>query len=435
MKKSSRREDITSYRYLLRWILTALISGTAGAFLVKSFSALISASDTFFSRGNPVFWLSPLAGALIAGFLIYRIEPDAAGEGIPAYIRSMRLHGGRLPFRVTLAKYAASLATLLTRGSGGVAGPLGRINAGLMSSLIHPFSRGSEKFPRERIYTAAICGMAGAMGAIFHASIGGGIFAVEIIERKKMGYSDLFPAILASSTAVFISKSMGWEGFYSFDVPREFMAYRMVGWLVLVALAGGFAGKLYEMTYDRISILFQRNKGISTMKVLTGAFICAVTAQLINPDLLGTSRSVIPLILSGDLAGLSGNLPANLPLAPMLILLLFGKMITNSATVGSGLSAGLTGPSIIVGLLTGALFAHILGVDTESATYYSFLCAGFASILGSCINVPLAAAIMAVEIFGLDYSFAAGLSAVVGFQISRSTTVYDNALHDMKNLR
>jgi H+/Cl- antiporter ClcA len=53
-----------------------------------------------------------------------------------------------------------------------------------------------------------ICGLAAALGALVHSSIGAGIFAVEIIQKSNMRYRQLFPAILASSASVFFSQSL-----------------------------------------------------------------------------------------------------------------------------------------------------------------------------------------------------------------------------------
>ena len=92
------------------------------------------------------------------------------------------------------------------------------------------------------------------------------------------------------------------------------------------------------------------------------------------------------------------------------------------------MSAGFTGPATIIGMLLGAGCAHLFNIPPDTATYYAFVAAGFCGVLSSSMNIPLAAAIMSVEIFGLQYSFHAGLAAVVGFQITRSKTIYDYAL-------
>ena len=112
----------------------------------------------------------------------------------------------------------------------------------------------------------------------------------------------------------------------------------------------------------------------------------------------------------------------------IFILMLFCKMACNCITVGCGMSAGFTGPAAIAGMLMGAAMASFVGISNASATYHAFIAAGFAGLLASVMNIPLAAAVMTTEIFGLQYSFPAAIAAIVGFQVTRAKTIYDYAL-------
>ncbi len=63
------------------------------------------------------------------------------------------------------------------------------------------------------------------------------------------------------------------------------------------------------------------------------------------------------------------------------------KVLGNFITVGSGMSAGLTGPSALVGMLLGMTVAHFLGVELSSPTYFAFVAAGFSGMLSSSMNI------------------------------------------------
>ena len=104
------------------------------------------------------------------------------------------------------------------------------------------------------------------------------------------------------------------------------------------------------------------------------------------------------------------------------------KGVANCITVGSGMSAGFTGPSAIIGMLLGVFMATVLKLDPSSATYCAFIAAGFSGLLASSMNIPIAAAVLTIEVFGLQYSFPAGLAAIMGFQINRYQTIYDYSL-------
>lgn len=57
------------------------------------------------------------------------------GEGIPSYLEGLIEHRGFLGFKETFFKFWAALFTLSTFGNGGFIGPVGRVSAGIMSSI------------------------------------------------------------------------------------------------------------------------------------------------------------------------------------------------------------------------------------------------------------------------------------------------------------
>ena len=416
-----------SLLYLTKWIIIAIIAGTVGTSVVQLFAYLLETISSYLLNLQLPLPLWTILGAIITGALVYRIEPGASGEGIPSYLNGIRYNEGKLSFSQTFFKFWAALATLSTFGNGGLVGPLGRVSSGLMSSIGKKIK--ILGFSDYDIRTSAICGLAATVGAIFHTSVGGGIFAVEIIQKSEMRYSDLFPSILASSTAVYICKVFGWETFYPIKAVDEFMDVKVIGWLVILAILSGLLGKSYTNFYAILSKLLRRKEARNILlKVVIGSLVASLFAWIVNSDLLGTSKNIIASLFSHDNTNLFGNLSKSTPVALILVIMLIVKATTNCITVGSGMSAGFTGPAVIIGMLLGAFIANSLGIDNSSASYSAFIAAGFSGVLASSMNIPIAAAVMTIEIFGLQYSFPAGLAAVVGFQVNRHNTIYDYAL-------
>jgi len=449
--KIIKDETRLAYIHLVKWVILALLSGLLGILVVHSFAFVIGTTNKIGKTTHLPIFILPVMGALLNGIVFYKIEPRARGEGIPSYIKSLKSEGGKFSLRVTIFKYLAALATLASYGNGGIVGPVGRVTAGVVSAFAQRVKRiriarikKSKKthhllpettiklFAKEDIRTAAICGMAAAMGTIFHTPIGGGIFAVEIIQKDKMNYRDLFPALLASTSAVFFSKSFNLRSFYTFNVTRDFMNMNMIGWIFLLSILGGLAGGFYTWIYSTIARLLKRESGSILIKVLTGSLIAGLLAWIVNPELAGTSSGLMSAILSRDTSILYGNIPHTIPLYIALLVLFLLKALGNTVTVGSGMSAGFTGPAAIMGMLLGLGLSDFLGVDMNSATHFAFIATGFSSVLASSMNIPIAAAVMSVEIFGLHYSLPATMGAVIGFQITRTRTIYEYAVKEIE---
>ncbi len=427
MRLLSHESKIT-YSYLLKWSVLAPVSGVLCSSIVCLFSLLISSLNTFAisTAVHPVLWCS--AGAAIVTLIIYKLRPDAIVEGIPSYIKEMCENNGCLPAGQTIMKFAAAVITLGTFGSGGVVGPLGRITAG----AIFFTSKGFRKigFSKNDMYTASICGMAAGVGAIFHSPIGGGIFAVEVIRKARLGYKSVFPAILASTAAVVFSKSAGWDAIYSIDALAGRLNFSIIHLVLIVAILSGLVGNGFENLYALLVRALRRGRKPIFLKALAGSAAACICAGLINPDLLSTSQNLFSLIMKGELVAVAGNLSGFMPLAAALFIIMVLKLTFNCITVGSGMSAGFTGPAVLAGMLLGASVATVSGIPPATPEFHALVAAGFAGILASAMNVPLGAAVITAEVFGTGYSASTALSAIIAFQLSRSGTIHEYAISE-----
>lgn len=430
MKKLFKNYFNASFRFFLTWLVLAVFAGALSSFVAFSFINLLEKTSVFITNLNipPYFiWIIPALSALVTGGVIYRLNLDTAGEGLPSYIHAMKHNEGIMNRGVTFFKYLAALVTLSGFGSGGIVGPVGRVNAGLMSFLTEKLTKSKVILSQTHIRFAAACGLAATVGVVFHSSIGAGIFAVEVVEKQKMNYKELFPAIISSSTAVFISKMIGFNGFYRFEVPDQFMDFTMIGWLALFVFITGIFGAFYNKIYKHISRLFEKKRGFIWRKTLIGCLVAYFIAVAINIDLLGTGQNMVHYIVSGNILAFLQNMTFQAPLALIFFILFLGKIMGNSLVVGSGMSAGFTSPAVIAGMLLALAAVSVLKISIGSPTYYAFLAAGFSGMLACTLNVPIAAAIMALELFGIHYSFPVGLAVVIGFHANRYHTLHDDS--------
>jgi len=421
-------ESQKSLRYLVQWILISIIAGATGTAILAGFMFLYSIIKDVISSleiiAIPI--LAAFAGLLV-GFVIYRIEPHASGEGVPSYLKSLRHHDGRLSFSESFYKFWAALFTLSFYGNGGFVGPLGRISAGVMSRLGKLFHKlGMNEY---HIRTCTICGFASVTGALFYCPIGGGLFAVEIIQKANMRYRDLFPAILSSSMAVLTARTFSFGPIIQITAIETELNINLLWLFILIAVCTGIIGRLYIYLYARVAGIFKRAEMKSMgIKAAAGMLLATVPLIAINPNLLGVSIDIFNSLLSHSTIHLYGALPTWLPLAAVLVILLVLKAFASAVTTGSGLSAGITGPAILLGMLVGAFFAELFGIAPLSGDYFTLIAAGFAGMLSSIMNVPIAASVITIEIFGLWYGLPAGLASVISFQINRHNMIYDLAL-------
>lgn len=88
------------------------------------------------------------------------------------------------------------------------------------------------------------------------------------------------------------------------------------------------------------------------------------------------------------------------------------------------MSGGFTGPLIIIGLGGGAFVASLAGFKPGSPEYFIFLACGLPAALGAALNVPIAAIIITIKIFGVGYTLPAIVSGILAFLIYKAKTIY-----------
>jgi len=410
-----------SLGYLGRWILIALLSAVVAVVVVNAVHLLITSLRRLVLSNAIPIPAAALVGALVAA-LISRIDPESRGEGLPSYIRGVRESGGDLSLRASLVKLGSAFATLSFWGSGGYVGPLGRIVAGISSRLtaiVRP-----EPGPRSSRRTAAVCGLAAATSVVLGAPIGGGFFAVEIIQKRDMRYSDLFPAVLAGSVALFLSRNLGFEPLFSFEGVTVVLGIRHVPALLTTALLAALAARGFEGAYAATTRWIRRDRH----NLVELKFVAATAAALgltwwIQPEMLGTGRIFMHDLYGGTAA--VGRADSALPLAVAAILAMLVRGLATVLTVGSGQSAGFFAPLALIGMLLGTAVATVFGVAGQGPDLCILQAAGFAGLIAGSLNVPLAAAIIVSEMFGPSLGFAAAFAAILGFQLNRHHTVYD----------
>jgi len=104
------------------------------------------------------------------------------------------------------------------------------------------------------------------------------------------------------------------------------------------------------------------------------------------------------------------------------------KTFFTSITLGVGGSGGIITPLFYIGATSGHLFGQMIGGDHVAM----FAALGFVSVLSGSTNTPIAATIMAVELFGINIAHYAALSAVISFLITGHRSVYSSQLLAMK---
>jgi CIC family chloride channel protein len=343
--------------------------------------------------------LLPAIGGLIAGLLIYKFAPEAEGHGTDEAIKAFHKKRGIIRPVVPLIKLAASVITIGTGGSGGREGPIAQIGAGIGSFLAIRLKLNAQT---RRWLLAA--GMGAGIGSIFRAPLAGAIFAAEVLYcSAEVEAEVLLPAAVSSIIAFSVySIRFGWAhilsnaGQHGFSEPLQLIPY------TIEAILLAFAALVFVKSFYGVKKIFDRWKFPRYLKPFIGGLMTG-SLVLLLVEITGDRKYIVDIMGGGYgiLQEIVQNGIAKIGLG-VLLLVAIGKILATSFTIGSGGSAGVFGPSIVIGGTLGAASGYLLQFIFPNLTLYpsTFAIVGMAGFFAAAAKTPISTIIMVSELTG-----------------------------------
>jgi CIC family chloride channel protein len=427
----ANRVDLYNFgRWLVLALLVGVVAGLGGALLtwgVDWISSVVihdvvgfqvpghgEAADAGWSLPDRPWFLLlvlPLVG-LAVGWIVQTFAPEAEGHGTDAVINAYHRDRAELRKRVVPVKLITSMLTIGAGGSAGREGPVAQVGAGFGSYLADLLRLG---YHDRRVLV--ISGMAAGIGGMFRAPLGAALFAVEVLYSDPDFESEaLIPAIISSIVSYIVVASLtGWDSIFEtadihFARPHELVAYLVLG--MVVAAVGVIYVKVFYGMRDNV---FARMPIPNWTKPAVGGFLLAILAL------------AVPQVLGGGYGWLQLTLDNQLPLK-ILVLLLPAKILATSFTISSGGSGGVFAPSLVIGGVTGAIFADLIGRVAPQLAPPTAACVlvGMGGFFAGVAKVPIASLIMVAEMSG-SYGLLVPMMLVssVAYLLTRGVSIYE----------
>ncbi len=358
-------------------------------------------------------------GGLLTGVLVRRFAPEAGGHGTDEAIGSFHRRDGVIRGRVPIVKTLASAITLGSGGSGGREGPIAQIGAGFGSVLA---TRLGLPVTERRVLLAA--GIGAGVGSIFRAPLAGALFAAEVLYSDTEFESDVvIPAAIASIVAYRVfSLRFGFGALFEtprfeFHSPLELLPYGVLA--VVVALgAGAFVRVFYGIhgAFERLRMPRWARPALGGL--ITGAI--GLGLYLATRD--RRSLDVLSFGYGSIQQAMFGRVPITL-----LLLLAAGKLLTTSFSIGSGGSAGVFGPSMVIGGALGGVVGLLAqrvapGLVTQPG---AFVPVGMAGFFAAAANTPISTLVMVSEMTGNYQLLLPALWVCsISYMVGRRWTLY-----------
>ena len=359
--------------------------------------------------------LAPVAAGLLYGPLVQTFAREARGHGVPEVMYAVAHRGGRIAPQVAAVKSLASALCIGGGGSVGREGPIVQIGSAL-GSTVGRLGRLAE--PRIRVLVA--CGAAAGISATFNAPLAGVFFAMELILADFTSQA-FGMVVLASVTSSVIGRAaLGDAPFlelppFSVLGPHEYVLFALLG--LLAGLVGVLFTRVLYAVEDACDALWH---GPEWLRPAVGGVALGLVLLLL-PQMYGVGYPVLGSAIDGRYA------------VGFLIVLLLGKMLATSLTIGIGGSGGVFAPSLFIGAMLGAGFGETLhlvapGVAGPVGAYGLI---GMGAVFAGAARAPITAVLMLFELTG-EYSIILPLMIAIVLATGVSHAITGDTIYTLK---
>lgn len=362
--------------------------------------------------------VAPVLAGLLYGPLVQTFAREARGHGVPEVMYAVARKGGRIAPQVAAVKALASALCIGGGGSVGREGPIVQIGSAL-GSTVGSLLRVSEA----RLRVLVGCGAAGGIAATFNAPLAGVFFAMELILVDFTGLS-FGMVVLSSVTASVIGRAaLGNAPFlhlpsFAVDHLSQYLFFALLG-LLAGTVGVGFTRVLY-LIEDGCDWVWGRTRLPEWARPAVGGVLLGGVLLLL-PQLYGVGYPVLS-------NGIAGRYPIG-----FLVVLLVGKLIATSLTIGIGGSGGVFAPSLFLGAMLGEAFGltlHLLDPGAAGpAGAYALI--GMGAVFAGAARAPITAVVIIFELTG-EYSIILPLMTAVVLATGLSNVLSGDTIYSLK---
>lgn len=413
--KNHTIEQFSIFMSVTKWlVLSSIVGIIIGATVTLFLKTLQFAEANQSLLPFKHYYLLPFA-LILTVWLVKKFAPDAHGHGTEKVIEAVHKKSGKIELAVIPVKLLATVLTIFSGGSVGKEGPGAQIGAGMASFISDLF-----RFSKEDRKTLVICGIGAGFASVFGTPIAGAIFGVEVLIVGLIRYDVLLPSFIAGFSAFFTAQYLGIEYTY-FNIHFQQQVGLDLILIMQVVLAGVFFGVISDFTItmlNKVSKIIKKIPMNRYFKAFFGGVVLILLSLVVGEQYFGLGLSTIEEMLS-----VRNYAPIDIPWYTF-----FFKTLFTSITLGVGGSGGIVTPIFFIGATSGHWFGTIIGNDQVAF----FAALGFISVLAGTTNSPIAATIMAMELFGIEVAHYAAISVVISFLMTGHRSVFASQILAMK---
>ncbi len=357
---------------IVKWILFSILLGILGGLLGTAFHMSVDYVTEQREHHSWFLYLLPLGGLLIAA--MYHRFRSCGNLDTKRVFQAVK-EDKDVPLVMIPLIF---IGTVITHAFGGSAG---REGAALQLGGSMGYNVGQALKQEEQDKKLMVmAGMSSVFSALFGTPFTAAIFSVEVTRRGKWKFSGLFPCVIASLVAFLVAQFFGVEP-VRFLMPEFTYNVHLIWQVLLLAVLCAGVCILFALALHKTEHFGKKLIKHSHLRALIGGLIIiALTLLVKTTDYNGAGMGVIENAILG-----TANYEAFLL-----------KILFTAITVAAGFKGGEIVPTFFIGATFGCVMGALLGLPAGVGA-----CLGFVALFSGMTKCPVAAFLLAMEVFDI----------------------------------
>lgn len=359
-------------KYTGKWILMGLLIGIVGGLIGTAFHISVDFVTEQREHHTWLIYLLPLGGLLIIA--MYGRFSSLGNLDTKRVFQAVK-EDKSIPLVLLPLIFVGTVITHMLGGSAGREGAALQLGGSMGYQLGSTFRQAPED--RKQMVTA---GMSSVFSALFGTPFTAAIFSLEVTRRGNLRYQNLLSGVVASIVAYLVAKLFGVEP-VRFAMPEGLLLQWSNLWKVLaLALLCAVVCILFALSLHKTEHFAKKLLSNAYLRALVGGcLIVGLTLLLKTTDYNGAGMGVISRAVGGE---------------AKYEAFLF-KIVFTAITVAAGFKGGEIVPTFFIGATFGCVMGSFLGLPPGVGA-----CLGFVALFSGMTKCPIAAFLLAMEVFG-----------------------------------
>ncbi len=356
----------------IKWVLFSILLGILGGLLGSLFHISV---DFVTEQREHHFWflyLLPIGGLLIAA--MHQCFRNLGNIDTKRVFQAVK-EGKNIPLVMIPFIF---LGTVITHAFGGSAGYEGGVLqlGGSMGYNVGQALGQKEEEKKQMV----MAGMSSMFSALFGTPFTAAIFSVEVTRQGKWKWNGLLPCMIASLVAFFTAQLCGVAP-VRFLMPEFTYHFHLIWQVLLFSVLSAIVCILFALALHKTEHYGKKLvKNPHLRAPVGGLLIIGLTLLVGTTDYNGAGMGVIETAISG-----TANYEAFLL-----------KILFTAITVAAGFKGGEIVPTFFIGATFGCVAGALLGLPAGVGA-----CLGFVALFSGMTKCPVAAFLLAMEVFDI----------------------------------